>query len=141
VSSAPFIKAEDSDALEDFSFLLSSCKNSLEAIGYLNKIENPSSMKNIIEKLPFKLQERWRDAADRIINVQGREVTIEDISNFVEERARAVNNPIFGRIQYSTKDKNDHKVKTTTQKSSAPQWYKTAIQFRYARRCARKKMK
>ena len=36
-------------------------------------------MKGIIKKLPNRLQEGWRDSADDIINVEAREVTIDDI--------------------------------------------------------------
>ena len=98
VLSAESLKNEDVAGLENFSILLASCKNSLKAIGYLNKIENPESMRRIIEKLPFKLQERWRDVADDIMNVKTREVTIEDISSFVDKRVRAMSNPIFGKL-------------------------------------------
>ena len=37
------IKSEDGTALQTFSVLLISCRNALNEIGYLNKIENPDS--------------------------------------------------------------------------------------------------
>ena len=56
------IKPEDhADLLEQFSISLMSASYTLKAIGYLNKIENPDTshtMKKIIERLPYKLQER-----------------------------------------------------------------------------------
>ena len=61
------IKAEDGEALEQFSIQLTSCTNTLKAIGCINKIENPDSMKRIIERLPYKLQDRWRYKADQIM--------------------------------------------------------------------------
>ena len=73
------IKAEDGEALEQFSIQLTSCTNTLKAIGYINKIENPDSMKSIIERLPYKLQDRWRYKADQIMNEEQRDVTIEDM--------------------------------------------------------------
>ena len=60
-------------------------------------------MKKIIKRLPYKLQERWRDVADKIINDEKREVTIEDISKLVEARARSINNPVFGKMSYPVK--------------------------------------
>ena len=98
VLSAEPVKSEDLGGLETFSILLSSCKNSLKAIDYLHKIENPETMKKIIEKLPFKMQERWRDLADDVMNVKHRDVTVEDISNFVDKRVRAMTNPVFGKL-------------------------------------------
>lgn len=89
------IRADDAYALESFSITLSSCKNSLEAIGYLRRIDNPEYMKKIIEKLPYKLQERWRDVVDVIMNEKMRDVTIDDITEFVEKQSRSLNNPIF----------------------------------------------
>lgn len=103
--SLPSIKPEDADALEKYSISLTSCKNALEGIGYLNKIENPDVMRKIVEKLPYKYQDKWRDIADTIINVKHREVTIEDIATFVEQRARSLNNPIFGKLTFSPKSK------------------------------------
>ena len=41
VAKVPAIKAEDGDALRRFSTLLSSCRNTLKEIGYLNKVEKP----------------------------------------------------------------------------------------------------
>jgi len=70
----------------------------LKAIGYLNKIEGPDNMRKIIEILPPKLQSSWRDNADRILNVDKREVCIEYIVSFVEEKSCAVSNPIFGKL-------------------------------------------
>ena len=110
------IKAEDGDSLEQFSISLLSCSNTLKAIGYLNKIENPNGMKKIIERLPYKLQERWRDVADKIMNDEEREVTIEDIAKFVETKARSMNNPVFGKISYPSKDQNV-KSKVSRQKN------------------------
>ncbi|XP_028416433.1 uncharacterized protein LOC114540499 [Dendronephthya gigantea] len=100
------IKVEYGDSLEQFSISLMSCSNTLKAIGYLSKIENPNALKRIIERLPYKLQERWRDVADKIMNDEGRDVTIEDVAKFIEIKARSMNNPVFGKLSYSSKDQN-----------------------------------
>ena len=97
------IRPEDGEALERFSVSLSSCKNVLLAMGYLNKIENPESMRKIIEKLPRKLQERWRDTADTIISVNKRDVTIKDIADFLQQKARSLMNPVFGKLPSDAK--------------------------------------
>ena len=61
-------------------------------------------MRKLIERLPYKLQERWRDTANRIMNDEKREITIEDISKFVEQRARSLNNLVFGKLSFPSKD-------------------------------------
>lgn len=45
VTNGPVMKAEDGAALLSFSALLTTCKNMLNEIGYLSKIENPDSLK------------------------------------------------------------------------------------------------
>ena len=48
VTNGPPIRHEDGQALQKFSILLTSCKNTLRQVGYLNKIENPDSMQRVI---------------------------------------------------------------------------------------------
>ena len=61
ISSYPQIKSEDGESLQRVSVLLTSCKNALKQIGYLNKIENPDSLQKIMEKLPLGVRQKWRD--------------------------------------------------------------------------------
>ena len=51
ITNFPAIKAEDGEALQQLSIMLTSCKNTLKEIGYLNKIENPDCLQKIIDKL------------------------------------------------------------------------------------------
>lgn len=85
VTNGPRIKGEDAESLKGFSILLSSCRNTLRSIGYSNKIEIPDNMREIIDRLPPRMEAKWRENADRILNVEQREICIEDISNFVEQ--------------------------------------------------------
>ena len=111
LTNGPYIKAEDPKSLEGFSILLSSCTNTLKAFGYLNKIEGPDNMRKIIERLPPKLQSSWRDNADGILNVDKREVCIEYIASFVEEKSCALSNPIFGKLPFLAKDKKKSQMR------------------------------
>ena len=90
---APQIKAEDGQALQRYSVLLTSCKNTLKEISCLNKLDNPDTLQKIVEKLPFALRRRWRDIADSITEEQKRDITIEDVTEFVDKRATAANHP------------------------------------------------
>ncbi|XP_046847963.1 uncharacterized protein LOC124441528 [Xenia sp. Carnegie-2017] len=105
IMEGPLIRAKDGEALRRFSVLLISCKNTLKEIGYLNKLDNLGSLQNIIRKLPYSIRQKWCDIADDITSNKKREVTFEDISRFVEVKARALNHPIFGKIN------NDSKVR------------------------------
>jgi len=104
----PATKAEDAEALEGFAALLTSCTNTLKAVGYSSKFESPDCMR-IIERLPPKLQASWRDNADRILNTEERDICIDDISLFVQEKARALSNPVFGKLPFLEKEKTNNR--------------------------------
>ena len=84
VTNGPAFKAEYAEALEGFATLLASSTITLKAIGYSSKFESPDCMRKIIERLPPKLQVSWRYNAVRILNTEGRDICIDDISLFVE---------------------------------------------------------
>ena len=98
LTKGPPLKTEDGGALQKFSILLTSCKNALKDIGYLSKVENPDALKRIVERLPYGLRQKWREVVDDVIQRQSRDVTVEDITSFVEKRARVATHPIFGNI-------------------------------------------
>ncbi|XP_067047856.1 uncharacterized protein [Acropora muricata] len=114
VTNGPAIKSEDGAALQKFSVLLTSCKNTLTDIGYLSKIENPDSLKKIVSRLPFNLRQKWRDVADAITERQEREVTVNDVASFVEEKARILTHPIFGDISSEPKGKGGLDTRKST---------------------------
>ena len=103
LTNGPPIKHEDGNALQKFSVLLTSCKNTLQEIGYLNKIENPESLQKVVKRLPFPLRQKWCDVADDITKNAQREITFKDLAKFVEARARALTHPMFGNISGDSK--------------------------------------
>ena len=117
VTNGPVIKAEDAEALEGFATLLASCTNTLKAIGYSSKFESPDCMRKIIDRLPPKLQASWRDNADRILSTEGRDICIDDISLFVEQKARALSNPVFGKLPFLEKEKKSNRDRGLRSKS------------------------
>ena len=52
----------------------------------------------IVDRLPYGLKLKWRDAANRITENIGREITTEDLCDFVTAKARAATHAIFGNI-------------------------------------------
>lgn len=111
VVNGPQIKSEDGEALQKFSVLLTSCRNTLKETKYLSKIDNPDSLRGIVNRLPYDARKRWRFTADNISEREDRQVTLDDIANFVEREARAATHPVFGDISGNLKDKESHKKK------------------------------
>ena len=59
VTKGPAIKSEDRKGLQNFATLLTSCRNTLKSIGYSSKIENPDSLRGVINRLPYDLRKKW----------------------------------------------------------------------------------
>ena len=106
VVNGPAVKREDSNALQKFSVLLTSCENTLKEIGYVNKIEIPDSLQKAVRRLPVPLRRKWRDVADGITNNIQREITFDDLAKFVEAKARVLAHPVFGNVSGDAKKKS-----------------------------------
>ena len=113
LTNGPPIRSEDGNALQKFSVQLTSCKNALKDIGYLNKLENPDALRKVIERLPYGIRQKWREVVDDIIQRQNRDVTVEDIATFVEKRVRVATHPIFGNITNDSRnDSSKHRSRS-----------------------------
>ena len=75
MKNGPPIKNVDGTALQKFSVLLTSCKNTLKEIGCHSKMKNPDSLHEVVERVYFPLRQKWRDVADDITCNKQREVT------------------------------------------------------------------
>jgi len=95
----PPIKNEDCNALQKLSIALANCKNILQDVGYLNKVDNPDSLQKIVRRLPLPLRRSWHDKADDITNNEQREITFHDFAKFVDAKARTMTHSVFGDIK------------------------------------------
>ena len=77
----PPIKNEDCNALEKLSIALTNCKNILQDIGYLNKVDNPDLLQKIVDAsyMPHTLRRSWCDKADDITTNEQREITFHNL--------------------------------------------------------------
>ena len=91
LTEGPSIRSEDGDALVQLSTQLTSCMNMLKEIGLLGKLDHPENLKRIINRLPFGMKLKWRDAVNRIVEKEERDVTIMDVTEFITAQARAAN--------------------------------------------------
>ena len=53
----PPIKNEDCDTLQKLSISLPNCRNILQDVDYLNKVDNPDSLQKIVRRLPHTLRQ------------------------------------------------------------------------------------
>lgn len=68
----PTVKAEDKNGLQAYELCLAECCNAMEELRYLDELNMPANMKIIIQKIPYKLRERWRAKECSIFQTLGR---------------------------------------------------------------------
>lgn len=74
---------------------------------------------DIVERLTFGLGQKWREKTDITSECAKREVTIEDIAECIETKARLANHPVFGNITSDLKNNvvnDDLRKKSQTRK-------------------------
>lgn len=108
------ITAEDVKGLQAYSLFLRECYNAMEDLRYLNELNMPANMKTIIQKLPYKLREKWRVTVCDISETQQRRSGFKDIVKFIEYELKIISDPIFGDIQ-DTHVVNKGGIKTKVQ--------------------------
>ena len=92
------IKPSDREGLQEYSDDLKGCKDTLQAMGKLQEINNQHTLVRFIEKLPKYLQIKWRGKAREIRTFCRRSPDISDVVVFVEAAAEEANDPVYGRI-------------------------------------------
>lgn len=87
-------------------------------------MENPDTLKMLVNRLPYGLKLKWHDVTDKITETEEREITIEDIDNFVTSKAHAATHAIFGNV---TKDNPVPSGRTKFRNKSPPKASNFAI--------------
>ncbi|XP_071944680.1 uncharacterized protein [Antedon mediterranea] len=83
--------------LRQFTDDLSSCRETLDAMGFLGELNNQRSLRSIIDKLPRYLQIRWVKEYQRI-KLRGSPPTIAHVVDFVKSASKEANDPVFGSL-------------------------------------------
>lgn len=98
----PSIRAEHGKAMSTYALFLTRCKNTMEDVEYLEEMDNPTNMRIVVSKLPFKIRETWWNTAYNIKEQRGRRARFADLVNFIDHQAKITTDPLFGNLQ----DKN-----------------------------------
>ncbi len=101
----PAIKPEDPKALNEYVLFLKGCCNTMAKMDYMNELNVALTLKAIVMKLPFKLQDKWRAKAQEILEGNSK-ITFIDLVQFIERQAKIWSNPIFGDIQEMVTNKS-----------------------------------
>ena len=97
----PQIKTEDGKALNAYAVFLTGCRNTMEDVAFMEEMDNPTNMRMVVSKLPYKMRERWRDSAFQILERRGHRARFADLVVFIERQAKVAMDPLFGDLQES----------------------------------------
>lgn len=75
----PNVRSEDVKSLQAFSLFLRSCCNVMEELQYMQELDIPANMKNIIAKIPFKMREQWGTKAHDILERHNSQARFQDL--------------------------------------------------------------
>lgn len=110
----PQVKSDDGKALSAYAMFLIGCRNTMEDIEFLEEMDNPTNLRTVVSKLPYKLKERWRAEAYDIKEQRGRRAKFADLVSYIDRQARIAMDPLFGNISDSriiSSGKTDQKEK------------------------------
>ncbi|KAL0157129.1 hypothetical protein M9458_048375, partial [Cirrhinus mrigala] len=108
----PQIKSEDGKMLNAYALFLTGCHNTMQDVDYMAEMDNPTNMRVIISKLPYKMRESWRNVAYDIHERSGRRARFSDLVEYIDRQAKVKNDPLFGDIQELTAASVAKKSKT-----------------------------
>lgn len=90
----PDIKAEDDIALNSHAIFLTGCRNTMEDLEFMEKMDNPTNMRMVMSKLPYKMRERWRNEAFNIKEARGGRARFSDLVLFIDRQAKVTLDPL-----------------------------------------------
>ena len=88
------ISPGDVEALDRFVLFLTEVKNAM-AGSASGEFEHPSTLRQVVSKVPPYLQGRWRREADRLLQ-GGRTIRFADLVDFLAVEVRVMKSPLFG---------------------------------------------
>lgn len=91
----PQIKPDDAKALHSYSLFLTGCNNAMQDFDQLREIENPTNLRIIVSKLPFKMREMWRVSAFDIQEASGKRPRFADLVRFINRQAKIASDPLL----------------------------------------------
>lgn len=94
-------RSEDGKALNTYAVFLTGCRNTMEDVEFMEEMDNPTNMRIVVSKLPYKMREKWRNAAFEIKERRGHRARFADLVLFSDCQARVAMDPLFGNLQVS----------------------------------------
>ena len=95
----PQIKTDDAKGLHAYALFLIGCRNTMQDFEYMDEMDNPTNMRAILAKLPYKMRDRWRQKAFDIQEHRRTRARFADLVTYIERQAKVTIDPLFGTAQ------------------------------------------
>jgi len=120
----PIMKLEDGKALNAYALFLIGCKNTMGDLDFMEEMDNPTNMRTVLSKLPYKLREKWRVAAFDIQEKGRGRARFSNMIEFIDRQAKIIMDPIFGSMSepHATtegKGRKDNQIKKGSQRGNS----------------------
>ena len=111
----PQIKSEDGKALRAYALFLVGCRNTMDDIEFMEEMDNPTNMRVVVSKLPYKLKEKWRTTAFEIHEKGRGRARFSNLVDFIDRQAKVALDPLFGEVveKHQTTEKENNTEKGT----------------------------
>ena len=98
ITDGPRLGASDHQGLRDFADDLRSCVETLASMGALAELNTLRVLRQITDRLPLFLRNRWRTHVQKKRRSVGQlgEPGIDELLDFVEDAAEEMNDPVYG---------------------------------------------
>ena len=95
------IQSGDVEELDKLTLFLIEVKHVMIDLGMAGELEHPRTLREIIQKLPPPLRDRWRREADKLMEKESGTIRFRDLVSFLEREVRILKNPVFGLSKVS----------------------------------------
>ena len=93
----PSIKPDEGSSLTRFCYFLIKCQYAMQNITDLAVLNHTPNLQAIVRKLPFSLQNKWREYVHKLTIREQRFVQFNDLVAFIKDAAETINEPVFSK--------------------------------------------
>ena len=91
------ISPGDVEELDRLTLYLTEIKHAMTDLDVAGELEHPRTLREVVDKLPGYLKDKWMRLSDDIMEGEGRMVRFRDLVDFLAKEVRVKRNPVFGR--------------------------------------------
>ena len=89
LTTGPNVKGNDD--IQKLAHSMRHALGTLQSIGYEADLNNSENLRKIVRRLPNPLRAKWVEVVDKILQ-SNRELSFSDLTEYIEHRARVINN-------------------------------------------------